>query len=266
MPNYVKNRLHMSGTDEEVKAVIEAVREDGKELGTFDFNKLIPMPESLNVTAGSIEKDTAEAFLTALNPDMPAYGIEKMHRENFQGLLMRMNQQLMFGKYNCSKSDEEMLTMAKHYGDGSVRSLLSVGRQYVENFLKYGCTTWYDFCPRAWGSKWNALRAELADDRTFEFDTAWSRVMPIISKLAERFPNVDFEYSWADEDIGNNVGECEFKGGELVMENVMNSGSKEAYELSAELWGMDLAEFGFEYDEKSGTYSFNDEQYEDITM
>lgn len=52
MPNHVTNQLTF-GSDADSLAVfhrmLEEVRETGKPLGTFDFNKLIPMPESLNI-------------------------------------------------------------------------------------------------------------------------------------------------------------------------------------------------------------------------
>ena len=47
MPNHVTNQL-MFGQDADSLAafqkMLEEVRETGKPLGTFDFNKLIPMP------------------------------------------------------------------------------------------------------------------------------------------------------------------------------------------------------------------------------
>ena len=38
--------------------------------------------------------------------------------------------------------------------------------------------------------------------------------------------------------------------------------SKEAYELAAELWGIDLAEEGLVFDEKTRTYEYRDEPSE----
>ena len=42
--------------------------------------------------------------------------------------------------------------------------------------------------------------------------------------------------------------------------------SKEAYELAAELWGLDLAEEGFIFDEEKQTYEYRDEPNESPQM
>ena len=56
MPNNITNQISF-GEDEQAKAVFWKMLEDmpveGNPLGSFDFNKLIPMPESLNIEAGT---------------------------------------------------------------------------------------------------------------------------------------------------------------------------------------------------------------------
>lgn len=86
--------------------------------------------------------------------------------------------------------------------------------------------------------------------------------MPIVQKLAENFTDLKFEYSWADEGLGVNVGKAEFENGEIVSDEFYEPNSKEAYELAAELWGLDLAEEGFVFDEKTLTYEYRDEPSE----
>lgn len=98
------------------------------------------------------------------------------------------------------------------------------------------------------------------------FNTAWSRAMPVIQKLAENFPDIKFEYCWADEDLGVNTGTAEFENGEIIHDEFFEPQSKEAYELAAELWGLDLEEEGFIFDEKSGTYEYHDEPSESPQM
>lgn len=43
MPNYVANRVVLVGSDENIKKVVEFVKSD---YGVFDFNKIVPMPET----------------------------------------------------------------------------------------------------------------------------------------------------------------------------------------------------------------------------
>ena len=54
MPNHVTNRIKFSGDPKRIRAIMEGIKHDEMGLGSVDFNKVIPMPESLNITAGSI--------------------------------------------------------------------------------------------------------------------------------------------------------------------------------------------------------------------
>jgi len=55
MPNHVRNILSFSGDDKEIEKLRNTIKgkfDDGSEM-QIDFNKIIPRPESLNITAGS---------------------------------------------------------------------------------------------------------------------------------------------------------------------------------------------------------------------
>lgn len=56
MPNHITNRLELVGDQSKINKLLEAVRYDNEPIGTLDFNKIIPMPKSLDITSGSIEK------------------------------------------------------------------------------------------------------------------------------------------------------------------------------------------------------------------
>ena len=92
--------------------------------------------------------------------------------------------------------------------------------------------------------------------------------MPVITKLAQIYPDISFEYRWADEELGANVGMAEFTGSEVVHDEYYNDFSREAYEFAAELWGLDLEEMGYVFDEKTQTYEHHDseEQVENPIM
>ncbi len=56
MPNHITNQITFGADSESLPAfheMLEFVRAEGRFLGSMDFNKLIPMPESLNITSGS---------------------------------------------------------------------------------------------------------------------------------------------------------------------------------------------------------------------
>ena len=58
------------------------------------------------------------------------------------------------------------------------------------------------------------------ENARISFQTAWSAPHPVIEKMAEMFPDVQIMHRWADEDIGRNVGEREYRNGETEYENV----------------------------------------------
>lgn len=50
MPNYIQNILRFEGDDKEIKRLFEAIKGDNT---VFDFNRVIPMPQELNIESSS---------------------------------------------------------------------------------------------------------------------------------------------------------------------------------------------------------------------
>ncbi len=241
MANYIMNRLHLSGDQKQIDELLKSVR--GEE-SVMDFNKIIPMPESLHIESGS-RTDTG---LKAYKDFVYVYTFAGTEKKDL---------------LNIPKEKEEVFLKTR---PDIRRDEWELGRSAFQNEQKYGATTWYEWSMRSWGTKWNAFKAEITEDNTIEFQTAWSRVMPVVQRLAENFPDISFNYRWADEDLGVNVGMAEFENGEVVSDKFFNAQSKEAFELAAELWGLDLAEEGFVFDEDKQTYEFRDELAETQQM
>lgn len=53
MPNHVKNIITLRGNEQEIRRMLEQIKSDEFGVGTVDFDKIIPMPESLSIEAGS---------------------------------------------------------------------------------------------------------------------------------------------------------------------------------------------------------------------
>jgi hypothetical protein len=64
---------------------------------------------------------------------------------------------------------------------------------------------WYQWSCSHWGTKWNAYDM-VVDTDGIRFETAWSCPEPIVRKLAEMLPGVEWQWAYADEDIGSNCG------------------------------------------------------------
>ena len=79
----------------------------------------------------------------------------------------------------------------------------------------------YEWCIANWGTKWNAYDIGFGYDEIY-FCTAWSTPKPIFAELSKRFPDLQLEVEYADEDIGNNCGRLMYLNGELKLSEDMS--------------------------------------------
>lgn len=168
-----------------------------------DFNKLIPMPEELNIASSSV----GEIALNLL------FG----HSERFDFLSLSQKQQ------RIKEMDADML-----------KEEIESGVRYWNNIKSYGFKTWYDWSVENWGTKWNAYSCEKVSPNIYDFETAWSGVPDLIELLSKKNPDVRILYKYSDEDTGSNCGIGEYLNGRIEF-NQFESQSKEAYELAFEL-------------------------------
>lgn len=236
MPNHVTNILEFDCDGDKSREIIEFLKRDGEPYGSIDFNKLIPMPEDLLIDNGSETCNAIEVYLTAVNPRTVDYGCEKLSRQDFENMEYLLNREVIYGSVNSTLSEKEMQARTKGTGFAEAFKL---GEKAVYNMRKYGATTWYHWRIKHWGSKWEAYDCEEVnpEDGCLRFCTAWNSVLNIVEKLSERFPDVLIHYFWADEDVGYNVGKAEFKGGRIVLCDVPEGGSKNAYAMAETILG-----------------------------
>ena len=225
MPNWVENRLSYNGNETEIKEMLEKIRYDNATIGTIDFNKIIPMPKSLDIECGSRTDKGIEMVKNYLE-NLPAElkGKEGTYEEILEDL----------HNHSADISDDEE------------KKIWDVGVTAVDNLYKYNAPTWYEWCNDNWNTKWNACgydeNTDYSDSDFIWFQTAWSAPIPFIKKLSEMYPNIELTLEFADEDLGQNCGEMKFKGGDIIEEYIPHTG-KEAMEFAAKVWDYDLADF-----------------------
>jgi len=206
MPNHVETLLTVTGTEENIKkfvetCMIEKAKEDWNggglqldpETGNpiifteLDFNKIIPMPESMHITSGT-STDNAVALIKAENGDLS----DILSSRSFLGSDCPDGTdevEFIIGKLKKRVSDED----------------LKQGQMALDNIEKHGYKDWYSWSVANWGTKWGAYDCVVVenggDDKTFflEYNTAWSPASPIISKLGEMFPELMFTNNYLDE-------------------------------------------------------------------
>jgi hypothetical protein len=264
------NMVYFECSDERAKEIMEAVQfdpdpddEENTGFGTLDFNKLIPMPPSLMLEAGSSTEQGIEIYLTAVNPNTKDYNLSKMPEDKFKKLVSDLNAERRFTVYKPSLSDDEIqkYTMYSSFG-----KLADTGKQAINNLLNYGATTWYDWCIKNWGTKWNSYDTWKSEENGFQFSTAWSAPHPVIEALARKYPDVFITHEWADEDIGHNCGMREYENGECTYEYEPPT-RKDAIEYATRVWGDSPQDYGLAINGTGTEYiNINAKEYELIEL
>lgn len=255
MPNHVTNYVELIGEQYVINELLEKVKYDNKDIGTLDFNKIIPMPEPLNIESGSNEDRYIKAYLRAAwSSDDTDYGVPKISKDVFERYIYCLNRNTLLFPYD--RNDIINLNLSSI---PDADKCIAEGKKYIDNLRDYGATTWYNWCIEHWGTKWNSYNELPFTNNCLIFDTAWSNVRPVMLKLSEMYPTVTIKYSWADEDIGSNVGEVWFLAGEIIFSNIPESDSREAYEMAARIKEEDLADYGLIFNEQTGTYEYSED-------
>ena len=250
MPNHVYNRLEFNCSQERLNEILAAICYDvdspeGEYTGpgTIDFNKIIPMPPSLNIESGSRTIEGINLYLTSKNPDVHHFGEEKMGHEEFHATLAKVGRTFGFVTYNSSMSPEEIARATKYT---SAEELLQIGQTAVNNKLQYGATTWYEWRthPDHWNTKWNSYYPDQYWGGDYiAFQTAWDAPHPVIQKISEMYPEVEITHSWANEDYAQQCGVRTYLGGEVIESHIPQT-NKETIEMAVEIWGDSLEDCG----------------------
>ena len=206
MPNWTYNRIKCKKS---IGDKILTITENGY---SFDFNKLIPMPDDLKLDAGSIEGDSIACYYLSLNDD-EKYKLIK--------LLKSKEASYCHNYWNKYKNDiKELENNPKKLNDKinnfnglfdfdkekQFTSINELGKQYIENIKNYNFPQWYDWCVENWGTKWNVEDDidvnydKNIDEYDISFQTAWSVPTGIVERYSELCDDDEFYWEYEDED------------------------------------------------------------------
>lgn len=213
MPNYVKNIITFA--DEKSFNKAKELMGDG-----FDFNKIIEMPKSLNVIAGSIEDDAVEWFRFESGT--------KYDKDKIERILT-----------NYTLGDETMTydELIKSGHPKTLGDLAHLGLIYTLNKKHYGHSNWYDWCWDKWGTKWNACDVWWGSN-CVEFETAWEGIKDLLFLFATQ-NNIQFNYKYADENIGYNLGDMDFVMDDKYNISVVDNPIEKETAFAMGIWDMD---------------------------
>jgi hypothetical protein len=219
MPNHVTNILTITGNEESVARVMNEISgayDDG-EIMFIDFNKIIPRPDSLDITSGS-GTDNGIAVLQYL-----------------AGNTKRIDEMLSWSwvtEAGIDNADD----LVKYMLENKTADIDSA-KIALDNIKNYGHQDWYTWSVDKWGTKWNAYSQEAREDGSIKFETAWSTPYPVMEALSRKYPEAVICVRYADEDFGHNVGEYTLMEGDVIEQNTPEGGSDEAFELAADITG-----------------------------
>ena len=220
MANNIANKLIVKATTQaEIEDFLSAIAGAEEDI---DFEKIVPMPECLVDSIAGSENNNAVYYylMTAGKEDM----VDK---------LLPYPQLYSMDRFK-GKTEEQL-------SDYKV-----AGEKAYSLALQCGSIDWYYWRISNWGTKWNAYGTYIENccDGSVEiyFSTAWDGVIPIIEKLVEMFPNLEFIYRYADENMSYNCGEGYGADGSVSFKSP-EDGSDEAMALYVECWQEDWSNF-----------------------
>ena len=207
MPNWTYNAIVFEGKESDLASLKKKVK--GREGVDFDFNKIIPMPDTMHVASGSYEDDNLRYYCLSEGKEMPEGDFYfDLHKED--GTLYSLAE---YQKYEKDHAREYELDKAAGFGGGLS---LEEGRKIYINLTQYGCKDWYEWLNRNWGTKWGACAPVIwnheEDGRlSVHFETAWRAPYPIIEALSRMFPDVRISVTAVYEE--GIIEESEYKNG-----------------------------------------------------
>lgn len=224
MPNHITTVLQTSN-----EAVLDALApRNEKGARQVDFNLLIPFPAELSgISADHLKVTATKAEADKLNA---AYRAE--HRQVIDAGWVQADIRVAIGQ------DE-----------------------WIDLQQKHGQTLdWYSWNIAHWGTKWQGYETTEEPSYTrpdggehaISFETAWSHPEPVIVALSQKFPDETLTVSYADEDLGRNLGVYTINNGVITWDFYEQDEPQDAKnDLAARIkWGQSYEELRREWDDE----------------
>ena len=156
MPNWAFNTVTFEPKDvQRVKDLMTTPN------SLFDFNALIPMPDSLAILSGSVSHDVERL--------LKGEDLERL-KELYPDKGDTPDPSIFYGGNRIPVTMPELRVFA-----GIIQS----------NLEQYGAPDWYEWRYKNWGTKWNASNVEW-DENSLHIDTAWAPPVPVFLELSKR--------------------------------------------------------------------------------
>ena len=233
MPNNYRNRLTLRGERETLEKVFDSIRtrgafNDGSDR-VFDFDKVIPTPDELNIECDVLADVVVLLYMRQARFTMVAAPYDPM----------------------VKKAEKRY----KEWNDDMKAKMEKLARQYLANIAKYEYPNWYSYHLDKWGTKWNTYGANVRKGDSLEYETANGYPKPVVEELSRKWPDVEFDLTAADEDIGSYTIKGTFKNG--VFDGVEEHRTPKAFDIAFEMFPECKEDF---LQKEDGTWSCNDKE------
>lgn len=211
MPNYIKNRLTIIGTNEQIKEVFEKYNTHiPAKLYTAYDGRIVCKNKENNV--GWYDLKTGVFCTGDKNSDTVGLP-ENWHMKIRHAIDVFPD----FKKIIPPPYDDA-------YNDLPTQEVAQQSHNW-----------WHKWNTENWGTKLDLTDPASEQYGTYTFDTAWNGVAKLMLILSKQNPGIEFHYEYADENTGYNCAAYKFKDGEVLEAFKPDAGSIEAYELSFKL-------------------------------
>jgi len=248
MPNHITNRLTVTGEQSRINELYAQFSTIYPETQTTSFDGELTFAK--DGMFGWLAKDGSFSFRkdgeiekVQAMPDgwIPAMEAAWTRFPDFdkitpmpEGLIDTKSDRLVMKIENSFLAQETMKSLIEEIAKARIETVENFAKAIV-NLKKHGHATWYGWSKEHWGTKWNSYSCADSGSNTYEFHTAWSAVLPLISKMAAAFPDLGIIYETSSEDTGAVCATYVFEGGELTQTTTFEYGTKEAYEHAFKL-------------------------------
>lgn len=252
MPDHIINRLTVSAVTQRLFEHIASFVET--EARAFDFERIIPMPEDLDIFGprGELGYDMRYERLEYLcqhycTPDSTYSPLLGVSESLFESVRLTSKEWWKIGcpeplepKKRLSKEDRLLLSGRYPLYNSEPHMeypSLYIGYMITQNRLLYGYPSWWDWRGRHWGTPWNAFQPSLLDEGFgWIFETAYNRPEPIVRALSKNFPDPLFTLRYADEVYGVNCGEVTYQDGNETHIYLPEERTSVAAKFAERLW------------------------------
>lgn len=152
-------------------------------------------------------------------------------------------------KHNRNGFSFERIVPLPRFKERYPKKWILTENDHVQPDEKKPWLNWYEARKSLWGTKWDAYDILWTDKRKIEFSTAWHFAEPVVARLSKLFPSIKIRYKYASEDIGNNLGEGVYEGGENTEWTEFSTYSEDAQKFACDMWGIDYEEYRSEQEE-----------------